>query len=185
MLKYLELIKRLINFAAVNLNNRLMIDKREQLLEAAEELFAEHGYEGTSTRMLAKKAGVNVAMVSYYFGSKEKLFEALVEDRAGILREKLLEIQDDKISPVKKIEMVIDYYVDKIFSNRRFHLILHREMTLHQRSGLNEAILNILLKNRQEVAKIIKDGQKKKVFKDVDVELTIKSIIGTITQVAH
>ena len=141
-----------------------MIDKREQLLEAAEELFAEHGYEGTSTRMLAKKAGVNVAMVSYYFGSKEKLFEALVEDRAGILREKLLEIQDDKISPVKKIEMVIDYYVDKIFSNRRFHLILHREMTLHQRSGLNEAILNILLKNRQEVAKIIKDGQKKNVF---------------------
>jgi AcrR family transcriptional regulator len=181
----LELIKRLINFAADNLNNRLMIDRREQLLDAAEELFAEHGYEGTSTRMLAKKAGVNVAMVSYYFGSKEKLFEALVEDRAGILREKLLELQDDSISPVIKIEMVIDYYVDKIFSNRRFHLILHREITLQQRSGLNDAILNILFKNRKEVAKIIKDGQKKKVFKDVDVELTIKSIIGTITQVVH
>jgi AcrR family transcriptional regulator len=185
MLNFLELIKRLINFAPDNLNNRLMIDKKEQLLEAAEELFAEHGYEGTSTRMLAKKAGVNVAMVSYYFGSKEKLFEALVEDRAGNLREKLLELQDDNISPVKKIEMVIDYYVDRIFTNRRFHLILHREITLHQRLALNDSILNILLKNRKEVAKIIKDGQKKKVFKDVDVELTIKSIIGTITQVAH
>jgi AcrR family transcriptional regulator len=163
----------------------MLIDKKEHLLDAAEELFAEHGYEGTSTRMLAKKAGVNVAMVSYYFGSKEKLFEALVESRAGVLREKLLELHDHNISPLKKIELLIDYYVDKIFCNRRFHLILHREITLQQRSELNDSIHNILLKNRKEVAKIIKDGQKKKAFKEVDVELTISSIIGTISHVVH
>ena len=53
--------------------------KREQILEVAEELIAENGFSGTSVRALAAKAGINVAMISYYFGSKEKLFEALVE----------------------------------------------------------------------------------------------------------
>ena len=57
-----------------------MLDKRDQILEAAEELFAQKGFEGTSVRDLAKKAKVNVAMISYYFGSKEKLFESWGED---------------------------------------------------------------------------------------------------------
>ena len=60
---------------------KTIVDKRQQILDAAVELFAEHGFEATSTRMLAAHAGVNVAMINYYFGSKEKLFEALVEDR--------------------------------------------------------------------------------------------------------
>ena len=162
-----------------------MIDKKEELLDAAEELFGELGFEGTSVRMLAKKAGVNIAMVSYYFGSKEKLFEALVESRAGVMRAQLITLNEKDIHPWEKMEIVIDFYIEKIFSNRCFHRILHREMTLQQRPELNEAIAKILLKNRLEVIKIIKEGQRKKVFKDIDVELTLASIIGTISHVAH
>ena len=44
---------------------------------AAEKLFAEKGFAATSTRDIAKNAGVNVSMISYYFGSKEKLFEEI------------------------------------------------------------------------------------------------------------
>ncbi|HNO01068.1 MAG TPA: TetR family transcriptional regulator, partial [Chitinophagaceae bacterium] len=42
-------------------------------MKKAEKLFAEKGYNGTSVRDIAEKAGINLAMVSYYFGSKEKL----------------------------------------------------------------------------------------------------------------
>ncbi len=45
-------------------------DKRQHLLDTAESLFAQQGYEAVSIRQLAAEAGVNVAMVSYYFGSK-------------------------------------------------------------------------------------------------------------------
>jgi len=162
-----------------------VIDKKEQLLDAAEELFSEHGFEGTTTRMLAKESGMNIAMVSYYFGSKEKLFEALVESRAGALRDKLITINEREIDAWEKIELIIDYYVDKIFSNRCFHRILHREMTLQQRPELNENISKILAKNRNEVIKIIKEGQKNGDFKQVDAEYTMASLVGTISHIVH
>jgi len=49
-------------------------DARARLIDAAMELFAEKGYEGTSVRDLATAAGVNVAAVSYHFGSKDALY---------------------------------------------------------------------------------------------------------------
>ena len=48
------------------------------ILQAAAELFATHGYEGAGTREIAARAGVNVALISRYFGSKAGLFEAAV-----------------------------------------------------------------------------------------------------------
>ena len=162
-----------------------MIDTKELMLDAAEALFAEHGYEGTTTRMLAKEAGVNIAMVSYYFGSKEKLFEALVESRAGVLRDKLISLTERDIDPWTKIELIVDYYVERILSNRNFHRILQREMTLQQRPELNQSISKILAKNRNEVIKIIKEGQKKGIFKQVDAEYTMASLVGTISHIAH
>jgi AcrR family transcriptional regulator len=50
------------------------LETREKIMEAATVLFADHGYEGTSVREIAKAADVNVASVNYYFNSKENLF---------------------------------------------------------------------------------------------------------------
>jgi len=55
-------------------------DKRAHILTVAEQLFAEQGFDGTSVRDIAQGANVNLAMISYYFGSKEKLLEALIEE---------------------------------------------------------------------------------------------------------
>ena len=47
-------------------------DKQIQILETAEKLFSENGFDGTSVRQIAKAAEVNIAMISYYFGSHPK-----------------------------------------------------------------------------------------------------------------
>jgi len=159
--------------------------KREQILVAAEQLFAEHGYDGTSIRALAGKANVNVAMISYYFGSKEKLFEALVEYRAAFVYERLKSLSEETSDPMERMEKVIDFYVDKIFSHIRFHRILHRQLTLQQRSTLNEAIATILARNSEEVRKIIEDGISKKIFHQVDPGMLILSMTGTISQITN
>jgi AcrR family transcriptional regulator len=160
-----------------------MIDKKEHILNIAEELFAEHGYEGTSTRMLALKASVNVAMISYYFGSKEKLFEALLDRKTTMMREKVLTAIENETDPWKRIDNVVDIYAERRLSNSRFHSIIHRELTLQQRPEIANMITELLMKNAKEFIKIIRDGQKKKVFRDnIDVELTVTSMIGTITQ---
>src|SRR4030095_8515530 len=125
-----------------------MTDKREQILAAAEELFAEKGFEGTSVRELAGKAKINIAMISYYFGSKEKLFESLVEKRTSYLRGKLQELsRDHQLDPILKVEKAIDYYIDRIFSAKSFHKIIHRELMLQKRTDLHNNIADILLRN--------------------------------------
>ncbi len=54
---------------------------RTRILDAAEELFMQHGFEGTSMRLLTSRAGVNLAAVNYHFGSKDALIEAVFRRR--------------------------------------------------------------------------------------------------------
>jgi AcrR family transcriptional regulator len=56
-------------------------ETRTRILDAAEELFMQHGFEGTSMRLLTTKAGVNLAAVNYHFGSKDALVEAVFRRR--------------------------------------------------------------------------------------------------------
>lgn len=60
---------------------------RERLLEKAEKLFAEKGYKGTNIREITREAECNIAAVNYYFGSKEKLYEAVFMRRIALLRD--------------------------------------------------------------------------------------------------
>ena len=84
-------------------------DKQIQIIETAERLFAERGFDGTTVRDIADEAGINVAMISYYFGSKEKLMEALFELRVGsvIIRVESL-IKDESLTPIEKVNMLIE-----------------------------------------------------------------------------
>jgi len=160
-----------------------LITVKEKILDAAEELFAEQGFEATSVRELAGKADVNVAMISYYFGSKEKLFEALIEDRASFLREKMHSLNMEEISSRQKVNMMIEFFVDRFFSKHYFHRILQREIGLHHRAKTTTTISNIMLKNANELRQLINDGIKKKEFRKIDTEMMMASFIGTLWQV--
>lgn len=54
---------------------------KDQLLDAAEELFAKEGYHGTSVRSITKRAGAHIASINYHFGSKEELLKEVLERR--------------------------------------------------------------------------------------------------------
>lgn len=160
------------------------MSKREHIINTALELFAAKGFEGTSVRDIAEKASVNLAMVSYYFGSKEKLFEALVEEKAGYIIEILQDLVNDKTkSEIEKVDILIEAYVNRLLSNNNFHKVLHQELLMQQRKNLHEHIINIFLKNAYNIKSIIEQGIKRKVFRKVDPELTMLSILGTINQV--
>lgn len=161
------------------------MDKKQQIIESAVQLFAEKGFEGTSIREIATKADVNLAMINYYFGSKEKLFEAMVEQKAAYTKNLLEEImKDTTITEIGKIDKVIDSYVERLFSNRKFHRVIHQELMLSQRDTLQQTIIDILSPNSLIIKGIIESGVKKGTFnKKVDAPLVLASIVGTINQV--
>ena len=63
---------------------------RDKLMDVAEKLFARRGFHGTSVRDITGEAGVDVALVSYHFGSKKQLFAAVLERRGAVLNEERL-----------------------------------------------------------------------------------------------
>jgi|KBSMisStaDraftv2_1062788.scaffolds.fasta_scaffold00109_31 AcrR family transcriptional regulator len=156
-------------------------DKKDQIIHAALELFGKQGYEGTSIRDICQEANVNLAMVNYYFGSKEGLFAAMIERKASAIKDRLQElVNNETMTPQEKIDSVIERYVDRLFSHRGFSLTMMRELSKDQRQPLHEAISSIFMVNMEMIRAIILEGQKKKVFREVDVDLTISTIMGTL-----
>ena len=69
-------------------------------------LFAEKGFNGVSVREIAGFAGVNVSMISYYFGGKEGLYAAVLNEQFGVLQH-LSEITDVDAEPLAKLELYV------------------------------------------------------------------------------
>ena len=67
-------------------------ETKERLLDFAETLFMEHGYEATSLRAITTAADVNLAAVNYHFGSKEELFQAVLTRRLDPMNNRRLEL---------------------------------------------------------------------------------------------
>jgi AcrR family transcriptional regulator len=69
---------------------------QDRLLDAAEELFCEHGFEGTSIRDIATAAGCNIAAVNYYFRGKDKLY-------AELWRRELTQMRDARLQSIQQV----------------------------------------------------------------------------------
>ena len=67
-------------------------DTKTRILDAAESLFMEHGFEATSLRSLTAAASVNLAAVNYHFGSKEELFQAVLTRRLDAMNQERIEL---------------------------------------------------------------------------------------------
>lgn len=154
--------------------------KQIEILQVAEQLFAEKGFDGTSIREISKIAKINIAMVSYYFGSKEKLLESLILFRTSDLKLKLENLYDEKVSPLQKIEKFIEFYIEKVNRNKNMYQILNFENSTKKRV-LDSAVFTSIKKgNLQTLKNIIKEGQDALIFKkNVNVELITPTILGT------
>ena len=156
-------------------------DKQIQIMETAEILFAEKGFNGTSVRDIAEKANVNLAMISYYFGSKDKLLEALFGYRGEYFKLKLETIIEDKgLSSLEKMNILIDHYIDKIMQQQCFSRIMVREQVLNHTGITAELIFQMKKRNQELISKLIHEGQKKGEFrKNIDIPLMMATLIGT------
>ncbi len=83
--------------AVPNTRRQSSIKTRCRILDAAEELFAEVGYDGTSIRDVSEKAGVRLALVAYHVGSKETLFDQVIARRASVLAELRMKLLDEAL----------------------------------------------------------------------------------------
>lgn len=156
-------------------------DKQIKILEEAEKLFAEKGFNGTSIRDIALAAEINLAMVSYYFGSKNKLLEAIFNYRGHNTKRALEKVVNDTtLSSFEKVDKLVEHYVLRVMAQQPFFKILTGEMVVSNTPEMENLILGIKTQNLNIIKVIITAGQKDGSFKkNIDLPLLINTLSGT------
>lgn len=101
-------------------------DAKQRILLAAKKLFARQGYDGTSVRQICDEAGANVALVSYHFGGKENMLNAMFNE--FFPKHRLAEIEAFKDLPAEALRMLIQEIIRFRMSDRDLITILQQEI---------------------------------------------------------
>jgi AcrR family transcriptional regulator len=101
----------------------------ERILAAALACFAEHGFDGTTTRQIAAKAGVNLGLIQYYFGGKLELWRAAVDRAFADLRVGMRDVlaEPDPVDDVRRTRLLIRRYVRFVATHTEFIHLMHDE----------------------------------------------------------
>ncbi|MDT0643496.1 TetR family transcriptional regulator [Zunongwangia sp. F363] len=155
-------------------------EKQIQILMVAEKLFAENGFDGTSVRAIAKEAGVNLAMISYYFGSKEKLLSTLLLYRTADFKIQIASVLSEDRGFIEKAETIVGLFIKRIHRNRRMYKIVHFEYSNLSRNVNFNHYVEKKKENFKVIEAFIKEGQEAGVFsKKINIPLMFSTITGT------
>ena len=112
----------------------------EKIKVAAGKVFLKKGYSATRTRDIAEEAGINLALLNYYFRSKEKLFQKVMQEKMQQFFGVLLQIVNDPSTELEtKIQQIVSNYIDVLSENPELPLFVLSEM-----KGNADKIQNIL-----------------------------------------
>ena len=101
----------------------------EKIKEAARRVFTSKGYAATRTRDIAEESGYNLALINYYFRSKEKLFDIIMLEHLQLFIHSVMGIVNDpETSLQEKIELLISHYIDMLIKNPDLPLFVLSEI---------------------------------------------------------
>ena len=161
---------------------------RQRLLEAAGELFAKHGFRGTTVRAICKRAGTNIATVNYYFGSKEKLYLAVLQYSVGTALEKYppdLGV-GDKVTPEERLYVFILSLLLRLLDESRsaWHgKLMSREMA-EPTSALDTLVIQLIRPLSDRLRSIVRELLGPRTSKGIVYRVT-SSILGQCLYYRH
>ena len=154
-------------------------EARVKIAAAAEELFAARGFDGTAIRDIARKAGVNGAMIHYYFGNKEGLYRAMLEGAATSVRGLLIETTGSSGSSKDRLARFVDAYASYMLSQPNLARILYREM-LTGAKHIRQVAQRYAAANYTMLKTVMSDGVKSGELRSIDAELAPITLMGMV-----
>ena len=101
----------------------------EKIKDAARRVFTQKGYSATRTRDIAEESGYNLALINYYFRSKEKLFDIIMVEHIQAFAHNVVGILNDHDTTLQeKIETLISHYIDMLIKNPDLPLFMLNEI---------------------------------------------------------
>jgi len=165
------------------MRTKILKEKRDEsihrILDAAMEVFAEVGYEGARVDEIAKRAGVNKAMIYYRIGDKKTLYEEVIHDVFGDTAERISENIREDFSPEEKFKIYIANIAKTMSQHPSFPRIMMREVASGW-TNFNESVVKDIAGILVIIKNIIDEGVKKGVFIDINPIVVHLMAIGTM-----
>ncbi len=136
---------------------------KQIIIRAAEQVFMNKGYAAAKTTEIARVAGVNHAMLHYYFRTKENLFNMVFEQKAGLFGSSLSTVFDRPLSFRNKIRLAMETHFDILVANPRLPLFIFSEIMGSEEK--REMAKRIILPKATDVLQKLTKGIRKEVAK--------------------
>lgn len=145
----------------------------EKILAAAEEIFIDLGYDGARMSLIAEKAGINKALLHYYFRTKDKLFEMVLSSKIANFLPSVLQSIEEHHTFYDKVEVLVDKYLALL--NRNPHIPIFVLFSLHRNPA---SIKHVPRSYFKQFIAYLHEAVDRKEIRPVDPEHLIVSILG-------
>lgn len=134
----------------------------QKILEAAKQVFMEKGIDGARMQDIADKAGINKALLHYYFRSKEKLFEMIFMEEARKFMPKVTSIMTSELTLFEKVEKFVGEYIDTLLQNPLLPIFILNEINRNPKEAIKKIFGNQrppIDKVDELITKLVKKGE--------------------------
>ena len=158
-------------------------DARDRILDAAEALFAAQGFAATTIKQIGAQAGVNPALLYYYYDSKETLYREMLRRVLATFAGGIAKQLDGVRDPDEAIRRFTTLQAELVLAQPRFVTLLVREMLDHQAAHAEAGIAVAISALFERLCDLVEAGQRSGHFRD-DVDPRFAAI-STVAQVAY
>lgn len=164
----------------VNILNTRLEDNitRNLILEAAREEFFQKGFDGARMQIIANNAGINKALLHYYFQSKQFLFEEIFTDAFAEFFPKITEIIKLEISFFEKVELIIDAYISLLQKRPSLPMFIFREIHKDPDTVFKLVFNSNRIGVPQLIFEMIEEAKSKKIIKPIPTEQLFINIMS-------
>ncbi len=156
------------------------MNKRKTILAKAKQLFAEKGFDGTTVDEISELSKTNKAMIYYYFGSKEKLYEEAFKSSLEIMYRRLLKELSSTEDPRESLKKYIETFYNHAQEDGTLLRILTREIASNGKH-FPPNIANTFIKIVKILDDILQKGSTSGIFNVRETKIVHFIILGTIS----
>jgi AcrR family transcriptional regulator len=152
---------------------------RERILAAAASLFAAHGFDGTSVRMIAEEAGANQAAINYYFHSKDNLYHEILKSEVIGMRGVIVKASELAAPFPERLRVFCHELVHRMWE-RRALVRMVADSLLHGGERLPQAVLQEMPQNVAALVSFLDAGLKEYSEGGSDPRMAAAALVGPV-----
>lgn len=153
---------------------------RERIIEVAEELLGDRGYQGTRLHLIAERVGIQKASLFHYFASKADLYRAVLGEGFDESEQAIRAVLETDAPPAEKLRTLLTNYVDMVATHPARTKILLRQSLGDAPTAVEVEVAVKPDRLLDLVAGFISEGQKAGVFAPVDPLALVLGVVGMV-----